>query len=205
MSNQEASRTERTVLRRKLTRSVNNLKKLIGQGMQVGDVEIKFGEVESLWSDLQDKHDSYVALTCDDDEEKIQAEDQWLMDVESVFEELQIEVVTLKNDKEKGKILNLRREAKMFREMEQGALNMLLSEAEGILDDKDIVRDGLLKMKEKIEHQMSRCLDAQKKYLSLSSEENYDDAISWNAANDSKSSLIQHQLLEKLKTCSILE
>ena len=160
MSNQEASRTERTVLRRKLTRSVNNLKKLIGQGMQVGDVEIKFGEVESLWSDLQDKHDSYVALTCDDDEEKIQAEDQWLMDVESVFEELQIEVVALKNDKEKGEILNLRREAKMFREMEQGALNMLLSEAEGLLDDKDIVRDGLLNMKEKIEHQTHELTEA---------------------------------------------
>ena len=52
---------------------------------------------------LQDKHNNYIALLSDDDEEKVAEEDSWLDDAQTQFESLQIEVMALKGNSEQEK------------------------------------------------------------------------------------------------------
>ena len=81
-------------MKRKFTRTMNNLTRLLDESISGDVVTKKFQEVEDLWLQIQNKHDEYVSLLANSTEID---EDGWLDEVESAFLEIQMRV--LKNSK----------------------------------------------------------------------------------------------------------
>ena len=205
MSELEASRKERTTIKRKLTRNANILKTLISQSVaQPADVEAKFQEVKLLWSNLQDKHDNYIALLPDDDEEKVAEEDSWLDDAQTQFEALQIEVMALKGNNEQEKLAALKRNALVARELEQATLNNMILQINGLMAEENTNHDQLQSLSTNVDEQIEKCQIAQKEYLALSPDESIESAIKWNDDNRSRTAAVQLRAAEKLKAFSKL-
>ena len=164
----------------------------------MSEVETKFQETEDLWRNLQDKHDSYVALLCGDDETKLEEEDEWLDEVQSLFETLQIEVATLKSNEAKEKNSAEQHRAFVARELEQATLNNLLTQISGLFEENSS-HDRLLSLSKDVDDQLERCQAAQKGYLTLSPDETLENAIKWNDDNRSRCAALQHRIAGKLK------
>ena len=128
MADCEASRKERGNLKRKFTRTTNNLTRLLGEGIS-GDIVLKkFLEAEELWIQIQNKHDEYVSLCVQQTDNADQTDlDCWLDEVESAFLEIQMRVLSHSKDEESGKVQKQIKSAEGARKIEEVAFVSLIN------------------------------------------------------------------------------
>ena len=154
MADSEASRKERGNLKRKFTRTMNNLTRLLDEGISGDVVTKKFQEVEDLWLQIQNKHDEYVSLLANSTEID---EDGWLDEVESAFLEIQMRVLKNSKDEESGKAQQQMKLAEGARKIEEVAFDSLISSVQELSLKHAMTKGQIIDLKVEIKEHHDRC------------------------------------------------
>ena len=85
----DAKRRERTNAKRSLTRAQNLLLSILDDNSDVDIVKNRFSEVLILRENGHTSHEEYLAGIPDASEEKLEEEDEWLVNIENTFIEVE--------------------------------------------------------------------------------------------------------------------
>lgn len=168
----------RTTAKQRFTRAYNRLIEAIGDKGELDIIKAKYTDIQTLWMDVQTKHENYVfAKHPDEDEPVDEDEDQWLSNIEEKFEIAQkerfdyerhydkkddallgLEAVRQQEEKVNKEMTVARRkvevERKMFVEEFRSLQRMLKDDVTGVF--KTQVKEAVKELK----HQLERCNEA---------------------------------------------
>ena len=178
MADCEASRKERGNLKRKFTRTTNNLTRLLDEGIS-GDIVLKkFLEAEELWIQIQNKHDEYVSLCVQQADNADQTDlDCWLDEVESAFLEIQMRVLSHSKDEESGKVQKQIKSAEGARKIEEVAFVSLINSVHELSMKNTMTKGQIVDLKTEIKEHHDRCQSRNKALMEFPLSESQESEV----------------------------
>ena len=87
----EAKKRERTTAKRLFTRNVNSLKRAIDYRDDIDVLNNRFKSLKKCWEDVSQKHEEYIQSIRDEDDNLIEQEDLWIIELQERYEMLEIQ------------------------------------------------------------------------------------------------------------------
>ena len=87
----ETKKRERTTAKRLFTRNANSLKKAIDYRDDIDVLNNRFKSLKKCWKDVSQKHEEYIQSIGDEDDNLIEQEDLWIIELQERYEMLEVQ------------------------------------------------------------------------------------------------------------------
>ena len=185
----KAGAAKRTLAKSKFTRHLKSLTKSLDDGLSEKTISSRYDALQSAWEDVQSRHDEYMETISDHPD--IEEQDSWIDSVSADYfaiqgrvdkhleglerDNLDLREAARKADENKSEAEKRARESQEFfllREQEYLKFANLLKALEGLVnktehDEAQHISEAVKDTKLKLDHAVSCCDEAQKRYVTV--------------------------------------